>query len=463
MSATATTKPHASVFSTVSTKNGPLKAVTLPTGGVLALMSKGQLTTTSQHSNNNIFAHKTCQVSDIAEEALRLTRETLNGRAHINCYNGNTTTTTTQTNTIGTLMCLGPPITRKTNNFARRNFVAVRLDVTHLSRFVRIFALFSFFFHFLLHFASSENHGPAATAILDNKHTPTVSPMASPRRTQRKMSSTTTTTTTPGVRLNKFVRRLHDMLLAEKDSGIVEWRRGLLVLHSTDAFAKQILPKYFNTRNFKTFRRQLNYYGFVHVRSFSTTGTSTTALWVNRDLAAQTATTPTESPDNISSVLLLRRVEPNESAKTTEGRRVRKELAIHTVEEDLGVSAKTLQMEQIQSLAHRYDDVVSSDASSSTSPTPIPSVIRLPRAVSTSSSGSNSNNSGSGYRQQQQQQPQQHRRRISSFDGGAAAAAAAAARSNSMLPLGSIPTEVPETSEDEESAANLLLTLFKSA
>jgi HSF-type DNA-binding len=61
-----------------------------------------------------------------------------------------------------------------------------------------------------------------------------------------------------GARLNKFVRRLFDMLQAEKDSGIVEWRRGLLVLHSTDAFAKTILPKYFNTRNFKTFRRQVS-------------------------------------------------------------------------------------------------------------------------------------------------------------------------------------------------------------
>jgi hypothetical protein len=60
-----------------------------------------------------------------------------------------------------------------------------------------------------------------------------------------------------GLRLNKFVRRLHDMLKAEKNSGIVEWRRGLLVLFSTDAFAKTILPKYFNTRNFKTFRRQV--------------------------------------------------------------------------------------------------------------------------------------------------------------------------------------------------------------
>lgn len=157
-----------------------------------------------------------------------------------------------------------------------------------------------------------------------------------------------------GMRLNKFVRRLHDMLLAEKNSGIVEWRRGLLVLHSTDAFAKTILPKYFNTRNFKTFRRQLNYYGFVHVRSFSTTGSTTTALWVNRDLAKR-------GSGEISSVLMLKRVEPCESAKTAEGRRVRKELAIFTVEEDIGVSPKSLQMEQIRSLAMRgtgVDDII---------------------------------------------------------------------------------------------------------
>ena len=152
-----------------------------------------------------------------------------------------------------------------------------------------------------------------------------------------------------GSRLNKFVRRLHDMLQAEKDSGLVEWRRGLLVLYSTDAFAKKILPKYFNTQNFKTFRRQLNYYGFVHVRSFSTTGSSTTALWVNRDLSE-------EGNEDISSVLKLKRVEPCEGAKTAEGRRQRKELAIFTVEEDIGVSAKTLQMDQIRSMALRGNE-----------------------------------------------------------------------------------------------------------
>jgi len=155
-----------------------------------------------------------------------------------------------------------------------------------------------------------------------------------------------------GQRLNKFVRRLHDMLQVEKDSGVVDWRRGLLVLYSTDAFAKKLLPKYFATRNFKTFRRQLNYYGFVHVRSFNTTGASPTALWVNRDLA-------NEPNDDVSSVLKLKRVEPCETAKTAEGRRQRKELAKHTVEQDIGISAKTLQLEQIRSLALRGEDIMS--------------------------------------------------------------------------------------------------------
>lgn len=154
-------------------------------------------------------------------------------------------------------------------------------------------------------------------------------------------------------RLNKFVRRLHDMLETEKDSGIVEWRKGLLVLHSTAVFAKKILPKYFNTQNFKTFRRQLNYYGFVHVRSFSTTGSSTTALWVNQDLAKR-------GTSSISSVLLLKRVEPCDESKTAEGRRLRKEEATHTIE-DIGINAHTLQMEQIRQFATNATEISDDD------------------------------------------------------------------------------------------------------
>ena len=142
------------------------------------------------------------------------------------------------------------------------------------------------------------------------------------------------------LRLNKFVRRLHDMLVKESKQGVVDWRKGLLVLHNTGSFAKKILPKYFNTRNFKTFRRQLNYYGFVHVRSFVVDGkayddasppdsnSSTTALWVNQELAKN-------GTDEISSVLLLRRVSPGASVKTAEGRRIRKKEAFCQIEDNL--------------------------------------------------------------------------------------------------------------------------------
>jgi len=149
------------------------------------------------------------------------------------------------------------------------------------------------------------------------------------------------TSPTSGQRLNKFVRRLYDMLEAEQNSGLVEWRKGLLVLYSTDAFAKKLLPKYFNTQNFKTFRRQLNYYGFLHVRSFSTAGSSTTALWVNRSLAK-------EGTSDIAAILQLKRVEPCKGAKTVEGRRHRKEMALSIVEDDIGVSARSLQLDQIR-------------------------------------------------------------------------------------------------------------------
>jgi len=132
-------------------------------------------------------------------------------------------------------------------------------------------------------------------------------------------------------RLNKFVRRLHEMLVNEQDSGVVEWRKGLLILHSTTVFTKKYLPMYFYTRNFKTFRRQLNYYGFVHVRSYTTSSlsptSSTTALWVNQELAEH-------GTDDISSILSLRRVDPScrsPETKTSEGRRVRKEEAILSV------------------------------------------------------------------------------------------------------------------------------------
>ena len=157
-------------------------------------------------------------------------------------------------------------------------------------------------------------------------------------------------------RLNKFVRRLYDMLCNERNTGLVQWRRGLLVLLDTKVFAKHILPKYFNTRNFKTFRRQLNYYGFVHVRSYSNTGSkSTTALWVNQDLATGKMNAGGEDStdtdlESVSSVLQLKRVDNGECVKTSEGRRERKELALSTIEDDLGVSAQFIALRQLHTL-----------------------------------------------------------------------------------------------------------------
>lgn len=212
------------------------------------------------------------------------------------------------------------------------------------------------------------SHVPVTTHLDNKPLTPCSSEkVPTPASSQR---STRNNATPSGTRLNKFVRRLHDMLQAERNSGVVEWRRGLLVLHSTDAFAKTILPRYFNTKNFKTFRRQLNYYGFVHVRSFSTTGSTTTALWVNRDLAKH-------GTGCVSSVLMLKRVEPCDSAKTVEGRRVRKELAVDTVENDIGVSAKSLQLEQIRSMTLRRDDDIGLSSAQNELLVPPPSLVSM--------------------------------------------------------------------------------------
>lgn len=106
---------------------------------------------------------------------------------------------------------------------------------------------------------------------------------------------------------------------------------------------------------------------------------------MNRDLAK-------EGTDDISSVLQLKRVEPCELAKTAEGRRYRKELAIHTVEEDIGVSAKTLQMEQIRTMALRGEE----DAFLRAIPPVTPEDPSIPREVhvpTDDSSGSNYNSS----------------------------------------------------------------------
>jgi HSF-type DNA-binding len=145
-------------------------------------------------------------------------------------------------------------------------------------------------------------------------------------------------------RLNKFVRILHDMLVEEKDSGIVEWRHGVLVLHNTNEFSRKLLPKYFSTGNFKTFRRQLNYYGFVHVRSFSSSENAITAFWVNNQLANKAET----DCNSVESILQLKRVEPWEGGKTTQSRREQKEIALHTMKDEIMASSNLLPNQRIK-------------------------------------------------------------------------------------------------------------------
>ena len=65
----------------------------------------------------------------------------------------------------------------------------------------------------------------------------------------------------------------------------------------------------------------------MHLRSSCASGTESTAFWVNQYLASH-------GSDAISSVLKLRRVEPNEMSKTPQGRRERKYEATTSVEVD---------------------------------------------------------------------------------------------------------------------------------
>jgi len=110
----------------------------------------------------------------------------------------------------------------------------------------------------------------------------------------------------------------------------MSWQSGCLILHSTEEVTRDVLPLYFKTNNFKTFRRQLNYYGFVHAKSYpNPDGRGTTALWVNQELANGTY-------NEVDSILLLKRVDASEDAKTADGRRMRKEGAIELLEGGLG-------------------------------------------------------------------------------------------------------------------------------
>jgi hypothetical protein len=123
-------------------------------------------------------------------------------------------------------------------------------------------------------------------------------------------------------------------------------------------------------------------------------------------------------------------VEPCESAKTAEGRRVRKELAVSTVEDDIGVSAKSLQLEQIRSMALRKDEDGDYSSYSSDITPQIPLVVHCHGVNSTTTT------IVGGF--------------MPRNDGSCVSVTSASAESS-------------DAESDNKSAANLLLMLSKSA
>ena len=101
------------------------------------------------------------------------------------------------------------------------------------------------------------------------------------------------------------------------------------------------------------------------MRSFSASGSATTALWVHQELADH-------GSDSISSVLKLKRVEPpGEASKTPEGRRERKNEASNAVE-----------VQGLGALVAEYNYV----AGMSSSSFPIPKVVLCQQEASSKTS-----------------------------------------------------------------------------
>ena len=71
------------MFTALPTKNGPLTAVTVPTAGVMSLLSSAEHRQSNPHKEGILGGtSKSCGVQEMTDKALQLTRETLQ-QAHL--------------------------------------------------------------------------------------------------------------------------------------------------------------------------------------------------------------------------------------------------------------------------------------------------------------------------------------------------------------------------------------------
>lgn len=75
-------------------------------------------------------------------------------------------------------------------------------------------------------------------------------------------TTTTSSNNSSDPKVQRFVQKLWNIVNA--GSGLVGWNTvgNRIVVHRPKDFAKQILPRYFNTSNLSSFTRQLHFYGF---------------------------------------------------------------------------------------------------------------------------------------------------------------------------------------------------------
>lgn len=87
-----------------------------------------------------------------------------------------------------------------------------------------------------------------------------------------------------------FPWKLYDMLEEVEKTGqthICSWTDNgkAFTVHKVDAFLEEIMPNYFDQKKFESFRRQLNFYGFVRVSRGANRGTYSHEHFVKNDRA----------------------------------------------------------------------------------------------------------------------------------------------------------------------------------